>query len=80
MNRQMTLDRLRELKLTGMERVYRSMAGIQPADEPSADELVARLAEAEYLERTQRKTMQLVKQSKLRYDATLEQLYCNRET
>jgi len=79
MNRQMTLDRLRELKLTGMERVYRSMAGIQPADEPSADELVARLAEAEYLERTQRKTMQLVKQSKLRYDATLEQLYCNRE-
>lgn len=79
MNRQITLDRLRELRLTGMERVYRSMAGIQPAEQPSVDELVARLAEAEYLERTQRRMQQLLRQSKLRYDATLEQVYCNRE-
>ena len=79
MNRQITLDRLQELRLTGMERVYRSMAGIQPAEAPTVDELVARLAEAEYLERTQKKTQQLLRQSKLRYDATLEQVYCNRE-
>jgi DNA replication protein DnaC len=79
MNRQITLDRLHELKLTGMERVYRSMAGIQPADEPSMDELMARLAEAEYLERAQKRTQQLFRQSKLRYDATLEHVYCNRE-
>jgi DNA replication protein DnaC len=79
MNRQITLDRLHELKLTGMERVYRSMAGIQPADEPSTDELVARLAEAEYLERTQKRMQHLMRQSKLRYDATLEHVYCSKE-
>jgi len=79
MNRQITLDRLRELKLTGMERVYRSMAGIQPDEQPTVDELMARLVEAEHLERTQRRMQILTRESKLRYDATLEQVYCSRE-
>jgi len=79
MNRQITLDRLHELKLTGMERVYRSMAGIQPDEQPTVDELMARLVEAEHLERTQRRMQILTRQSKLRYDATLEQVYCSRE-
>jgi DNA replication protein DnaC len=79
MNRQITLDRLHELRLTGMERGYRSMAGLQPNEQPSADELVARLAEAEYLERAQKRMLMLTRQSKLRYDATLEQIHCNKE-
>ena len=79
MNRQITLDRLRELKLTGMERVYRSTAGIQPDEQPTVDELMARLVEAEHLERTQRRMQILTRESKLRYDATLEQVYCSRE-
>jgi len=79
MNRQITIERLQELKLAGMERVYRSLAGLQPDEQPTVDELMARLVEAEHLERTQRRTQQLTKLSKLRYDATLEQVYCNRE-
>ena len=79
MNRQLTLDRLRELRLTGMERVYRSVAGLQPDEQPTVDELMARLAEAEYLDRTQKRMQALLRQSKLRYDATLEQVYCSKE-
>jgi DNA replication protein DnaC len=79
MNRQITLERLQELKLTGMERVYRSITGLQPDEQPTTDELMARLVEAECLERTQKRMLQLTRQSKLRYDATLEQVYCNRE-
>jgi DNA replication protein DnaC len=79
MNRQLTLDRLHELHLTGMERVYRSLTALQPNEQPSTDELMARLAEAEHLERMQRRMQILTKQSKLRYDATLEQVYCSRE-
>jgi len=77
MNRQITLERLHELKLTGMERVYRSMAGLQPDEQPTVDELMARLVEAEHLERAQRRMLILTQQSKLRYDATLEQVYCS---
>jgi DNA replication protein DnaC len=79
MNRQITLDRLHELKLAGMERVYRSMTGLQPNEQPTIDELMARLVEAEHLERTQRRMQILTRQSKLRYDATLEQVYCDKE-
>jgi hypothetical protein len=79
MNRQSTLDRLHELKLTGMERVYRSIAGIQPYEQPTLDEFMARLVEAEHLDRTQKRTKLLLRQSKLRYDATLEQVHCSRE-
>lgn len=79
MNRQLTLERLHELKLMGMERVYRSLAGLQTDEQPSCDELMARLAEAEYLDRIQKRMQVLTKQSKLRYDATLEQVYCSRE-
>jgi len=79
MNRQITLERLHELKLTGMERVYRSMTGLQPDEQPTVDELMARLVEAEHLERAQRRMRILTQQSKLRYDATLEQVYCSRE-
>ena len=77
MNQQITLDRLRELKLTGMERVYRSLIGISPDEQPSTDCLVARLAEAEHLDQQQKRMQALTRQSKLRYDATLEQVYCN---
>jgi len=79
MNRQLTFDRLHELKLTGMERVYRSIADLQPDQQPTTDELMARLAEAEHLDRMQRRMQTLTRQSKLRYDATLEQVYCSRE-
>ena len=79
MNRQLTLDRLHELKLTGMERVYRSVAGLQPDEQPTTDELMARLVEAEHLDRMQRRMQILTRQSKLRYDATIEQVYCSKE-
>jgi len=79
MNRQITFERLHELRLTGMERVYRSIAGLQPDEQPTTDELMARLVEAECLERSQKRMQMLTRQSKLRYDATLEQVYCSKE-
>jgi DNA replication protein DnaC len=79
MNRQITIESLQELKLAGMERVYRAMTGLQPDEQPTVDELMARLVEAELLERAQRRMQLLTRLSKLRYDATLEQVYCSRE-
>jgi DNA replication protein DnaC len=79
MNRQITIERLQELKLAGMERVYRSLTGLQPDEQPTVDEMMARLVEAELLERAQKRMQLLTRLSKLRYDATLEQVYCSRE-
>ena len=79
MNRQITLERLKELKLIGMERVYRSLVNLQPNEQPTVDEMMARLVDAEIIERTQKRMELLTRQSKLRYDATLEQVHCSGE-
>lgn len=77
MNTQITLDHLSELKLQGMALAYQAVLSMPVQDQPSLNQFMARLAEAEIQHRTQKKTEMFLLQSKLRYNAVLEQIYCN---
>ncbi len=79
MNTQITLDHLAELKLDGMSKTYKATLAMPVQSQPSLNQFMARLAEAELQERAARKTALYLRQSKLRYDAVLEQVYCNPE-
>lgn len=77
MNTQITLDNLAKLKLQGMEKVYRGILSMPVHELPCLDQLMANLAEAELQERANKKTQMFLTISKLRYNAILENIYCN---
>ena len=77
MNTQITLDHLSQLKLHGMSRAYQAVLSMPLQDQPSLSQFMARLAEAELQDRTHKKTEMFLLQSKLRYNAVLEQVHCN---
>ena len=77
MNTQITLDHLAQLKLHGMARAYQAVLSMPLQDQPSINQFIARLAEAEMQYRTQKRTEMFLLQSKLRYNAVLEQVHCN---
>jgi hypothetical protein len=77
MNTQITLDHLAELKLHGMARAYEAVLSMPLQDQPSINQFIARLAEAEIQDRTHKRTEKFLLQSKLRYNAVLEQVHCN---
>ena len=77
MNTQITLDHLSQLKLHGMSRAYQALLSMPLQDQPSLNQFMARLAEAEIQERAQKKTEMFLLQSKMRYNAVLEQVTCN---
>lgn len=72
MNISQTTHQLRELKLHAMANLYESVAQMPVHNQPSAHELMAQLAQSELLDRNDRKTKQLLKVSRLRYEASLE--------
>jgi DNA replication protein DnaC len=76
MNTQTTLDQLEKLKLSGMARAYQGVLSIPVQDQPNLNQFIARLAEAELQERSNRKSELFMRQSKLRYNAALDQVYC----
>lgn len=77
MNTQTTVEQLEKLKLTGMAKAYQGILAMPVQDQPSIHPLMARLAEAEIMERNAKKTEANLKQSKMRYHATLEQIECS---
>jgi DNA replication protein DnaC len=77
MNVQTTVDQLRKLKLQGMVKAYEAALSVPVHEQVPPDLLIARLAEAELQHRVSQKTQLYLKQSKLRYNAILEQVYCN---
>ena len=77
MNTQITLDQLKQLKLQGMADAYQAVLSLPVQDQPSIHQLMARLSEAEIQHRVHLKTQAYLKLSKLRYNAVLEQVYCN---
>ncbi len=79
MNTQITLDHLAQLKLAGMSKAYQAVLALPVQNQPTINQFMARLAEAEIQERAARRTAMFLKQSKLRYDAILEQVHCNPE-
>lgn len=79
MNTQLTIDHLTELKLHGMARAYQAILSMPVQNQPSISQFIARLTEAEILDRTHKKTEKFLLQSKLRYNAVLEQVHCTQE-
>ena len=77
MNVQTTVDQLRKLKLNGMVKAYEAALSVPVHEQVSPDLLIARMAEAELQHRVNQKTQLYLRQSKLRYNAILEQVYCN---
>jgi DNA replication protein DnaC len=77
MNVQSTLDQLHQLKLHGMAKAYESALTLPVHEQLTSDVLIGRLAEAERQYRIEQKTTMYLKLSKLRYNAILEQVYCN---
>ncbi len=79
MNTQITMDHLAQLKLDGMLKAYQAVLSLSVQNQPSINQFMARLAEAEIQDKAAKKTALYLRQSKLRYDAVLEQVYCNPE-
>ena len=77
MNTQITLDQLKQLKLSGMADAYQAVLSLPVQDQPSIHQFIARLSEAEIQHRLHLKTEAYIKLSKLRYPAVMEQVYCN---
>jgi DNA replication protein DnaC len=77
MNTQETINQLEKLKLTGMLRAYQGVLAMPVQQQPSVHQFMARMTEAELLERNRKRTEANLKQSKMRYNAVLEQIECS---
>jgi DNA replication protein DnaC len=79
MNIQETIDRLVALKLKGMAEAYKGIAMMPLAERPDINLAVAKMVEAERVYRDNERTQKLLKSSKLRYHACLEDIECSQE-
>lgn len=77
MNTEQTLHQLRTLKLQGMATTYKAITDLPAHHQPEAHLVVAQLTESEMHHRQDAKMKFLVRISKLRYEATLEQIICS---
>ena len=60
-----------------MANSYEGVLSLPLQEQPPANHLLGRLADAELQYRVQRKTQVYITQSKLRYNAVMEQIHCN---
>lgn len=77
MNNQVSLEKLKELKLTGMAKAYEAILTMPVHEQPGYPIVVNRLIEAEQLYRQQKRTDMYLRLSKLRYNAVIEQVTCS---
>jgi DNA replication protein DnaC len=79
MNQQSTMEQLQALKLTGMANRYQAMLALPSHQQEDAHTLLALLCQAEIEYKNHYKTERLLKNSKLRYHAVLEEVICSQE-
>ena len=79
MNTQFTLEQLKSLKLTGMFKRYQAAIDLPSHEQEDAHSLVALLCQAEIEYRNYYRTERLLKNSRLRYHAVLEEVICSPE-
>lgn len=77
MNTQITFDHLAQLKLHGMARAYQAVLSMPVQQQPTLSQFMANLTDAEIQDRIQKRTEKFLLQSKLRYNAIIEQVHCN---
>ncbi len=76
MDQQSTLEQLQELKLTGMAKRYEAIMKQPVHQQPEPHAIIGLLTEAEAGYRLHQRTELYLKLSKLRYNATPEQINC----
>ena len=76
MNTQETIIQLKELKLKGMAASLEAIITLPVQNRPTLELAIARMVEAEQLDRRDRKTEMYLKTSRLRYTALLEDIIC----
>lgn len=79
MNTQHTLEQMKSLKLKGMADSYEAQLALPVNHQLEGHELIARLLQAEKLQRGNERTESLLKNAKLRFSATPETVTCSPE-
>src|SRR5688500_9014783 len=79
MNTQFTLEQLQTLRLNGMAKRYQAALDLPSHQQEDAHSLVALLCQAELEYRNHYRTERLLKNSRLRFHAILEEVICTPE-
>jgi DNA replication protein DnaC len=74
MNTQQTVQQMRALKLLGMATAYQVICEQPINKQPTAEQIIAQIIEAETLDRQHRKTVSAIKQARFRYQASIEDI------
>ena len=74
MTNEATIEKMQQMKLSGMSQAFRATMETSFAADFTPDELVAYLVDAEWEERQNRKLARLLKNANFRYQASLEQI------
>ncbi len=74
MNNQATLEKMRDLRLSGMVKAFCTILDDPLEKELSPEELIAHLIDVEWDERKNRKYSRLIKTANFRYNAVFEQI------
>ncbi|GLR20216.1 IS21-like element helper ATPase IstB [Portibacter lacus] len=72
-----SLDMFRQMKLTGMADAYQAVLSLPINNHPEAHDLIAQLIDAEFQYRTDRRTKMFLRLSKLRYQASIQDIECS---
>jgi DNA replication protein DnaC len=74
MNKQATLQLMQRIKLQGMADCYEAIIELPINKQPETHECIATLVDAEVQNRSHKRTQMLLRLSKLRYSATLQEI------
>lgn len=74
MSTQVTINKMKEMRLLGMYRSYETMQQNPNASPLTPDEVISLLVEAEWMDRSNRRINRYLKSAKFRYQATVEEV------
>lgn len=74
MNNEQTLDKMKRLRLFGMQESFLNALETGMVHDFKADEFIAHLVEAEYEDKNDRKTQRLIKKAKFKFIAQIEDI------
>ena len=72
-----SLEILRHMKLEGMASAYEAILGMPINKQPESHTMIARIIEAEQLHRSHKRMKMFIRLSKLRYQATIQDVDCS---
>jgi len=75
MSNSATIEKIKEMKLYGMQKAFELCMETSTANDFTKDEFIAYLIEAEYNERQTRKMKRLIHSARFRYGAEIEQIH-----